>query len=81
LEWQAEQDRHCKGCGQNLDETVGPDNVDKWNAEKVGACDSCRARSRAAHIIAGRDELDPMAGLMFRTWRDPVDQVTRNGDS
>jgi hypothetical protein len=77
LEWQAEQDRHCKGCGQNLDETFGPDNFDKWNAELAGSCDACRARSRAAHIAAGKDDLDPMAGLMFRTWRD---QASTNGE-
>jgi hypothetical protein len=43
---------------------------DKWNAE-ISFCDACRAVSRAAHIRAGKDELDPLAGALFRVWRDP----------
>jgi hypothetical protein len=70
LEWQAEQDRKCKGCGQNLDETFGKANDDKWNAEVIGHCDACRARHRAEQIRAGHDNLDPNVGVYYRTWRD-----------
>jgi len=70
LEWQAEQARLCSGCGHSLDETMGPDQFDKWNAEKTGACDACRAIDRAARILAGNDNLDPTTGVRFRVWRD-----------
>jgi len=76
LEWQAEQDRHCKACGLNLDETFGAD--DKWNAEVVGFCDGCKAGHRAASILAGRNELDPTVGARFRFWRD---EPSTNGES
>jgi hypothetical protein len=70
LEWQAEQDRKCKQCGHNVDETFGPDNADKWNAEVAGYCDGCRAGHRATSILAGRDDLDPTVGARFRFTRD-----------
>jgi len=70
LEWQSEQDRKCPGCGQNIDETFGPGNVDKWNAEVSGHCDGCRAMHRAASIAAGKDDLDPTVGSRYRVWRD-----------
>lgn len=69
LEWQAEQAGKCSGCGQNLDGTTGKANFDKWNAEAI-TCDACRAISRTAHVAAGRDDLDPLAGKRYRVWRD-----------
>lgn len=69
LEWQAEQAGKCSGCGQNLDDTTGEVNFDKWNAEGI-TCDACRAISRTAHTAAGRDDLDPLAGKRYRVWRD-----------
>lgn len=73
LEWQAEQARLCSGCGHNLDDTMGPANSDKWNAEIAGACDACKAIDRAARIAAGVDDLDANAGVRYRTWRDEED--------
>jgi hypothetical protein len=70
LEWQAEQARRCNECGQNLDETMGPDTDDTWNAEVSGHCDGCRALHRAAAIEAGRDDLDPTVGARYRMWKD-----------
>lgn len=70
FDWQGYQDRLCTGCGQSLDDTVGPDQFDKWNAEEVGACDACRALDRTARIKAGNDDLNPTAGVRFKVWRD-----------
>lgn len=63
-------------CGQPLYETFGPDHFDKWNAEPSGTCDACRAQERAANIARGKDDLDPLAGVRFRIWRD---QPAANG--
>jgi hypothetical protein len=80
LEWQAEQDRKCKGCGQNLDETFGKANDDKWNAEPTGHCDACKAGHRAGMMLANRDELDPTVGVRYRYWRDvPSNGATTSG--
>jgi len=70
LEWQLEQDRKCRDCGQNIDETFGKANDDKWNAEIAGHCDACRAGHRTAMVLAGRDELDKTVGVRYRFWRD-----------
>lgn len=70
MEWRAEQDRKCKGCGQNIDETFGVANDDKWNVELIGHCDACRAAHRMTMMIVGRDELDPTVGNRYRFWRD-----------
>lgn len=63
------RDSLCSGCGQALAETVGEENFDRWNASMV-TCDACRAISRQAHIAAGKDDLDPMAGARFSVWPD-----------
>jgi hypothetical protein len=70
LEWQADKDSRCTGCGQSLTETLGGVNEDQWNAKVESHCDACRALSRAAHIVQGRDDLDKMAGVRFNVWRD-----------
>jgi hypothetical protein len=75
LEWQAEKDLLCK-CGHPIYETYGPDEFDKWNAERDGTCDACRAQDRAARIANGVEDLNPLAGVRFRTWRD---QPSTNG--
>lgn len=70
LDWQAQQARRCSGCGQSLDETMGPGTDDTWNAVVSGHCDGCRALHRVASIEAGRDELDPTVGARYRMWKD-----------
>lgn len=70
-QWQARENRRCQDCGQDLNETMGPDNFDKWNAEVVGHCDACRAGHRTSMIAADRDDLDPNVGARLRFWRDP----------
>ena len=75
LDWQAEQDRRCSGCGQDLEQTLGPGSFDKWNAEVSGHCDGCRALHRAASIDAGKDDLDPTVGVRYRIWRDTDGRV------
>jgi hypothetical protein len=72
LEWQLEQDRKCRGCGQNIDETFGRANDDKWNAYVAGHCDACKAGHRTAMTLVGRDELDPTVGVRYRYERDPI---------
>lgn len=69
LDWQAEQGRKC-AAGHSLDETGGPAQVDKWNADVADHCDLCRAIERAASVVTGHDELNPMTGVIWRVWRD-----------
>jgi len=71
FDWQAHQDQTCDGCGQNTEDTFGPDHEEKWNAVMSGHCDGCRALRRAALIAAGSDDpVDPTVGARFRMWRD-----------
>jgi len=74
LEWQADEAGKCSGCSQSLEDTTGPANFDKWNAEGI-TCDACRAISRAAYVAAGRDDLDPSAGMRYRVWRDELQEA------
>jgi hypothetical protein len=69
LWWQARQSRRCE-CGHNLDDTLGEGEAYKWNAEKTGQCDVCRALDLAATVIRGGDDLNPLAGARFKVWRD-----------
>lgn len=73
FDWLERDMRTCVGCGQDTAETVGPEHADKWNAEVAGRCDACVARSRAMHIVIGKDDLDPTAGVRLRAWRDEED--------
>jgi hypothetical protein len=71
LEWLADEHGRCGGCGHLTSETVGPGEFDKWNAEKSGACDVCRAIDRAARLAAGTDDPVPeTTGARYRVWRD-----------
>jgi hypothetical protein len=71
LDWLAYDMARCSGCGHQLADTVGPGEFDKWNAEKSGACDACRAIDRAARLVAGTDDPVPeTTGARFRVWRD-----------
>jgi hypothetical protein len=71
LDWLAYERSRCDGCGQQIADTVGKEHFDKWNAEKTGTCDGCRALDRAARILAGNDDLVPeTTGARFRLWRD-----------
>lgn len=47
MAWQEEERGRCGGCGQRLADTVGMDNVDRWEAV-LHTCDGCRERERAA---------------------------------
>lgn len=68
----------CKDCGHHPDETFGPGQQDKWNAEMSGHCDTCRALNRAAIAADGRDDaVSPSVGARFRIWRD---QEVSDGD-
>ena len=70
LEWATDQATRCVGCGLDVRETVGPEHVDKWNAELSGHCDGCRAMARATADLSGNDHPDQNAGARFRFWRD-----------
>ncbi len=71
LDWLAHEMGRCSGCGHQLADTAGPGEFDKWNAEKSGACDACRAIDRAARLVAGTDDPVPeTTGARFRVWRD-----------
>lgn len=68
LEWAAAESRRCSGCGQNLDETTVDDSDELYDAVGV-ACGACKAIHRASQIAAGRDDLDPLAGMRYRVER------------
>ena len=61
----------CKTCGHHPEETFGPGEQDKWNAEMSGHCDGCRALERASLMAAGSDDpVSPAVGARYRMWRD-----------
>jgi len=66
FDWQAHQNGLCDGCGQDTDDTFGPDHEEKWNAELSGHCDACRALHRAA----SDEQTPPSVGARYRIWRD-----------
>lgn len=76
LDWQAEQARKC-AAGHRLDETSGPAEVDKWNADVADHCDLCRAIERAESVITGNDALNPLTGVLWKVWRDKEDSDGR----
>lgn len=45
LEWQAEADLICGGCGHPIDESMDPDNEDAYVAH-VNVCAACAAKER-----------------------------------
>jgi hypothetical protein len=64
LEWQAAQSRRCV-CGENLDESLSPDNEQAYRAVGV-RCHACAAIASAAAEMAGHDKRDPLAGMRWR---------------
>jgi len=64
LEWQAEQNRRCV-CGEDLDESTAPDAHDAYVVAGI-RCHACAAIDRRARAIAGRDDIDPLAGMRYR---------------
>jgi len=74
FDWQVHQNGLCDGCGQDTNDTFGPDHEEKWNAELSGHCDACRALHRAALTVADSDEqTPPTVGARYRMWRDEED--------
>ena len=68
LEWQAEQDRKCSGCGLPLDETTSPEAEDLFDAE-LWKCHSCAPAARRLELHR-RDGGD-LAGMQARIIRRP----------
>lgn len=64
LEYQAERDLICGGCGRPRDETMPPASRD-FNARAV-RCTGCEALQTAARARAGVEDEDPNAGILWR---------------
>lgn len=62
LEWIRERDLKCPGCGQPRDESMAPENQNRYRAHPI-RCHACAARERAAEQRR-KQENDP-SGLMW----------------
>jgi hypothetical protein len=60
--WLAEQDLVCGGCGHRVDESMDPENEDRYTAKAV-VCHACRARDRA-----NQEAMEDPESLSGRYW-------------
>ena len=73
LEWQAEQDATCPGCGLSLDETTNQDNEDRYDT-RVITCLACEAKDKRIRSWNGS-----MAGVMVLPYLEPAGGVGPRG--
>jgi hypothetical protein len=68
LQWQAEHDLTCHGCGHHRDESMNPDLADAWDVTSV-RCFACEAKA-LAEGRARDGGPDDTHGLYFVAQRD-----------
>lgn len=68
MQWQAERDLTCSGCGHPRDESMNPDLAESWDVRAV-RCFACEAKS-LAEDRARDDGKGETHGLYFVAERD-----------